>query len=253
MSCILAGAGCSGGDRLPPAQVFPPPDTLRLVVLDSIPHDADAFTQGFEIHNGSLWESTGIYGRSELRVTDPSTGEVLVSAALPDTLFGEGITFHGDRIFQLTWQSGSVLSWDPEIMEYSVWGRIGGQGWGICSIGDSVLVTSDGSAFLCFRDPSDLAQVGTVLVTTAGEPESRLNELEYAEGSIWANQWNSERILRIDPHDGTVTGVAFCQGLLDRGSYPTADVMNGIAWDSERQAFLLTGKLWPWTYVVSFR
>jgi len=221
-------------------------------VIDTISHDASAFTQGFEMHDGLLWEGTGLYGSSELRITDPATGEILASAPLADSLFGEGITFLGGSVYQLEWLSGVVLRWDPSTLQSSLAGTIGTQGWGLCSIGDSVLVSSDGSSMLYFRDPDDLAVLRTVLVSMQGEPQWRLNELEYADGSIWANQWGTDRILRINPLDGSVIGIVFAPGLLGPEEAAAADVMNGIAWDPVREAFLITGKLWPRTFVVRF-
>jgi glutamine cyclotransferase len=220
--------------------------------MDTISHDASAFTQGFEMHDGLLWEGTGLYGSSELRITDPVTGEVLASAPLADSLFGEGITHLGGSVYQLDWQSGTVLRWDPSTLQSSQAGIIGTQGWGLCSMGDSVLVASDGSAILYFRDPDNLAVLRTVLVTLLGEPQWRLNELEYAGGFIWANQWGTDRILKINPEDGSVIGIVFAPGLLSSEEAAAADVMNGIAWDPQREAFLITGKLWPRTFVVRF-
>jgi glutamine cyclotransferase len=222
------------------------------VVLDTIPHDASAFTQGFEMHDGLLWEGTGLYGSSEIRITDPITGEVIASSPLPDSLFGEGITHIRGSVYQLTWQSGVVLRWNPATLEATVAGFIGTQGWGLCSMGDSVLVTSEGSSILYFRDPETLGVLRTVLVSLQGVPQWRLNELEYAGGFIWANQWDSDRVLKIDPQNGSVVGIVFAPGLLDAGEAAASDVMNGIAWDPAREAFLITGKLWPWTFVVRF-
>ncbi len=230
----------------------PLPETLQVVVLDTLIHDTTAFTQGFEIHEGILWESTGLYGLSSLRKLDPSTGELLEEWPLPVSLFGEGITIAEDQIFQLTWKSGLVLSWNPEDPEPVVTGTIETQGWGICAIDSNTVITSDGSSLLKFRNVSDFSTIRSISVTLYDVPQIYLNELEYAGGWIYANQWNSDRILRIDPSSGNVEALIEAYGLLSPGDRVNAGPLNGIAWDAQRQAFLITGKYWPWIFAVRF-
>lgn len=228
------------------------PETLRVVILDKLFHDTTAFTQGFEIREGILWESTGLYGSSSLRKLDSSTGELLEEWPLPDTLFGEGITIAEDQIFQLTWRSGLVLSWNLEDPEPVITDTIETQGWGICAIDRNTVVTSDGSFLLRFRNVSDFNTIRSIPVTLGDVAQIYLNELEYADGWIYANQWNSDRILRIDPASGCVEALIDASGLLSPDDTLNAGPLNGIAWDAERQAFLLTGKYWPWIFVVRF-
>ncbi len=243
----LAAACCGDGQPSSPGTSQNAPDTIVPVVLDTLPHDPEAFTQGLEVSGGVLFESTGLYGRSDVRAMDPATGELLLSADLPDTLFGEGLTVMGDMLLQLTWRSGRVLAWsrglDPLESPYG----ISGEGWGICHMPESSLVaTSDGSAYLQLRSETDLSPVRSLLVTAGGMPRGSLNELEWQGGLLWANVWGTRTILAIDPADGNVVSVADCSALQP----PSGEVMNGIAWDPEREAFLLTGKLWPVIYVV---
>lgn len=244
---------CGGtGDSSVTEHSDPLPETLQVIVLDSLKHDTAAFTQGFEIQDGILWESTGLYGSSTLRKLDASTGVLLQDWPLPDTLFGEGITIVEDQIFQLTWQSGLVLSWNLEDPEPVITDTIETQGWGICAIDTNTVVTSDGSFQLKFRNVSDFDIIRSIPVTLDNIPQIYLNELEYADGWIYANQWNSDRILRIDPSSGFVEALIDASNLLSPGDRMNAGPLNGIAWDSQRQAFLLTGKHWPWIFVVRF-
>jgi glutamine cyclotransferase len=228
-------------------------DTLTLTVLDTLPHSTDAYTQGLEISGGILWESTGLYGQSSIRRLDPQTGELISSTPLPDTLFGEGITFCGPDLLQLTWLSGAVLRWDTTTMQPTVIASIDTEGWGMCLIPDSAsAATTDGTCMMRFRDPLTFEVRREVSVTYNDKPVVNLNELEYAGGRVWANQYGTSRIYRIDPATGHVDGLVDCAGVLEPGS-PGADVMNGIAWDESRGAFLVTGKLWARMYVIDLR
>ncbi len=228
----------------------PGPQRLAVRVLAVLPHDRTQFTEGLELHDGVLYESSGLYGRSALRAVDWRTGAVLARAALPDGLFGEGITVVGDRIWQLTWREGIALDRRRSDLAVRREVRYSGQGWGLCYDGRR-LVMSDGSARLAFRDPRSFARTGGVRVTAAGRPVAGLNELECAGGSVWANVWKSGDILRIDPATGAVTGVADASGLLPPALRPGTDVLNGIAALPGGSQFLLTGKFWPRMFRVT--
>jgi len=211
------------------------------------PHDSAAFTQGLVLDDaGRLFESTGRYGVSSLREVEAVSGEVLRSEALPVDWFGEGLALLGDDLVQLTWKAGVAQRRYAETFELLETYRYDGQGWGLCYDGER-LVMSDGSSGLTFRDAETFEVIGWVEVTLAGEPIANLNELECVEGSVWANVWMSDAIVRIDPGDGQVTGVLDLRGLIephpaeaDRGA-----VLNGIAWDAVDGTFLVTGKYWP--------
>ncbi|MCX6462500.1 MAG: glutaminyl-peptide cyclotransferase [Pseudonocardiales bacterium] len=217
-------------------------------VLAEIPHDPSAFTQGFEIADGALYEGTGLAGRSELRELDPATGAVRRAVPLPRALFGEGITVVDDRIWQLTWQDGVALEWDRATFTLLREVPLDGEGWGLCRDGDR-LVRSDGTDRLRFHDPATFAETGAVAVTLDGAPVTELNELECVDGEVWANVWRTDRIVRIDPADGRVTGVLDAAGLLDPARRAGTDVLNGIAAVGDGE-FLLTGKFWPATFRV---
>lgn len=222
---------------------------LRADVIRVLPHDPSSFTQGFELDDGTLYEGTGKHGQSVLRAVDPSSGRVLRQVRLPENFFGEGITVVGDRIWQLTWQAGVAILRDRASLAEITRTRYDGEGWGLCHDGER-LVMSDGSARLTFRDPRTFTPTGGVTVRLDGEPVEELNELECADGSVWANVWRSERILRIDPASGHVTAVVDASGLLPPHRRGGAGVLNGIAAIESTDQFLLTGKNWPHLYRV---
>lgn len=229
------------------------PEQLSVQVEERYPHDTEAFTQGLELRDGVLYEGTGQYGQSELRKVEPETGEVIASEPLPDDTFGEGITLVGDKVWQLTWHGERAYLRDSETLAELDQVTYRGEGWGICS--DTTanrLVMSDGSADLTFRDPQTFAERRSVTVTRSGEPVTNLNELECVAGEVWANVWYSDEILRIDPDSGEVLAVVDASGLLTEDEAQTADVLNGIAYDQASETFLITGKLWPWTFRVTF-
>ena len=216
-------------------------------VVSRRPHDAEAFTQGLVLDpSGRLFESTGLLGRSSLREVDPADGRVLRRRALQDERFGEGLALVGDRLIQLTWQNGIATAWDVETFEPLASYEYEGEGWGLCHDGTR-LVMSDGSDHLTFRDPETFAVLGDVTVTLDGEPLAALNELECVDGAVWANVYQTDRIVRIDPGSGAVTGTLDLDGIME----PRPDdaqhraVLNGIAYDRVADTFLVTGKLWP--------
>jgi glutamine cyclotransferase len=230
------------------AQSFP---VLRPEVLAEVPHDPSAFTQGLELHEGTLYEGTGLEGESQLRVLDPATGEVLRAEPLPGQLFGEGIAVVEDRIWQLTWQDGVVLEWDRATLTLRRQLPLQGEGWGLCHDGTR-LVRSDGTDRLRFHDPVTFAETGSVTVTIDGEPVTELNELECVDGQVWANVWPSDVLVRIDPASGHVTAAVDAAGLLDPEQRANADaVLNGIA-ALGNDEYLLSGKLWPVSFRVRF-
>jgi glutamine cyclotransferase len=251
---LLTVAGCGAAAPAAPGPTTAPPTvpTLRPEVLAELPHDPSAFTQGFEIDGGVLYEGTGLDGRSQLRELNPDTGAVLRSVPLPGELFGEGITVVGDRIWQLTWQDGVALEWDRATLTLRREVPIQGEGWGLCDDGGR-LVRSDGTNRLRFHDPVTFAEQGSVAVTLDGAPVDRLNELECVDGQVWANVWQTDRIVRIDPATGRVAAVVDAAGLLDPAQRADTDVLNGIAAvPGDDGTFLITGKLWPVTFRVRF-
>lgn len=225
------------------------PERLRVRVVRSYPHARDAFTQGLVWHEGTLYESTGQYGRSSLRRVDLESGEVRERRELPARIFAEGLALAGDRLYQLSWMEGEARVWSLSSLEPLRTFEYEGEGWGLCFDGTD-LVMSDGSDRLDFRDPETFEVRRTVRVRDRGEPIDQLNELECVDGAVWANVWQSERIVRIDPRSGRVTAVADASGLLEPEERRGVDVLNGIAWIPERQRFVITGKLWPRMFEV---
>lgn len=239
-------------------------EELVVEVVAVRPHDPGAFTQGLVFDGRHLLESTGRFGRSELRRVDPESGEVLSRVALSPDHFGEGLALvsgaatgtgeevgGGARLVQLTWLAGRALTWSAESFEPGETLTFEGEGWGLCFDGTS-LVMSDGSATLTLRDVATFGPVRRVPVTLRGQPVRGLNELECIGGAVWANVLGSAVIVRIDPGSGAVTAVVDAGGLLSAEEAARADVLNGIAWDPEREIFYITGKNWPKLFEARF-
>lgn len=217
-------------------------------VLQTFPHDREAFTQGLIMADGVLYEGTGLNGRSSLRRVELETGAVLQRRALPDRYFGEGVAMLDSRIFQLTWRSGLAFVYDRETLALRQTIPYPAEGWGLTTDGTH-LIASDGTATLRFLDPKTFAEVRRLTVVDQAGPVTRLNELEYVEGRIYANVWQTERIAIIDAASGRVTAWLDLGGLLtlEEGAGPV-DVLNGIAYDARTGRLYVTGKLWPRLY-----
>lgn len=225
------------------------PEALRVRVVERRPHDTSAFTQGLLWHDGELYESTGLEGESTVRRVDLTSGEVRQRIDLPEQYFAEGLALVGDRLFQITWQDGKAFVYDQRSFEKVAEHGYEGEGWGLCWNGTD-LVMSDGSDRLFFRDPETFAVRRTVSVTKVGRPLRYLNELECVDGKVWANVWQRDEIVRIDPTTGVVEATVDASGLLTPQERRRTDMLNNIAWIPERRRFVITGKLWPWTFEV---
>jgi glutamine cyclotransferase len=221
------------------------PRTCTYKVINTFPHDREAFTQGLVFEDGVLYEGTGLLGRSTLRKVELKTGKVLQTHKLPDEFFGEGITIYGSKIIQLTFLSNIGFVYDKDTFELVGEFNYPTQGWGITHDG-SHLIMSDGTPILYFLDPETFEQVSRIRVYDRDVPVWGLNELEYVQGQIYANIWPTERIARIAPETGKVLGWIDMKGLLARRDYTGhEDVLNGIAYDKEKDRLLVTGKFWP--------
>ena len=222
--------------------------TYTYEVVRSFPHDTGAFTQGLAIMGDTLYESTGNYGQSTLRQVALQTGAVERIRRLSATIFGEGLALYDGKIIQLTWKSGVGFIYDMETFELLRSVSYPGEGWGITYDG-ARFIMSDGSSILYFRDKVTFEETGRVVVRDEDGPVHFLNELEYVKGEIYANIWQEDRIARIDPETGGVTGWIDLEGLLESGGQDvrggTVDVLNGIAFDASGDRLFVTGKWWP--------
>ena len=223
--------------------------TYGYEVVRSYPHDRSAFTQGLIVRNGFFYEGTGNLGQSDLRKVRIETGEVMQVTPLADEYFGEGITELKGSIYQLTWRHGVGFVYDLEKFEPIKRFSYKGEGWGLTH-DDTRLIMSDGTAQLRFLDPGTLKETGRVTVRDNGRPVLQLNELEYIKGEIYANIWMAQRIARINPADGRVTGWIDLTGLLSPTERANADVLNGIAYDAATDRLFVTGKWWPRVFEI---
>lgn len=219
-------------------------------IINRFPHNINAFTQGLFFHEGYLYEGTGKNGLSSLSKINLATGEVLQSKRLSRRYFGEGIEVVGDRIYQLTWRANIVFVYDKESFDLLDSHYNPTEGWGLAFDGEH-LIMSDGSSTLRFKDPETFSDQRTVQVTLNGNAINNLNELEYIDGEIWANVWQTDFILRIDPETGQVNSTIDLTGLSDQTRLGSAEaVLNGIAWDAGQERLLVTGKHWSHLFEI---
>ncbi len=226
----------------------------EVVVVATHPHDPDAYTQGLEFVDGLLLESTGLTEESSIRLVEPETGVVLQRAQVAGELFAEGATVVGRRVLQLTWKDEVLLVRSLDDLEEV--GRIGysGEGWGLCAT-DAHVVMSNGTDQLALRDRDTFERISTVTVTERTEPLIEINELECVGDLVWANIWQQDRIVAIDPTTGTVVGTADLSALVPDGvlDADSDNVLNGIAYHPDTGRFWVTGKRWPVMYELELR
>ncbi len=214
-------------------------------VLRRFPHDTTAYTQGLLYVDGQLFESTGQLRRSQVRRLDLETGQVLAATSLPNDRFGEGLALLGNRLYQLTWQTNVGYVYEAETLALVDSFAYEGEGWGLATDGTS-LIMSDGTANLRYLDPETFEVTQEVSVHDQGSALTSLNELEYIDGVLYANIYQSDRMVRIDPTTGEVQAWFNLRGLLpDEERSRTTDVLNGIAYNEETGYLLVTGKFWP--------
>lgn len=214
-------------------------------VVNTYPHDQNAFTQGLVFEDGALFEGTGLDGQSTLRRVELETGDILQIHELPAQYFGEGITIYESKIIQLTWKSGVGFVYDKDSFELLREFDYPTEGWGITHDGER-LIMSDGTSTLFFLDPDTLEEIGRIEVYDSDGPVIGLNELEYVQGEIYANVLQMDHIARIAPQTGEVIGWIELEGLINPEEYTEPiDVLNGIAYDAENDRLFVTGKLWP--------
>jgi glutaminyl-peptide cyclotransferase len=233
------------------ADSLPAPEMLTYRVIDSYPHDTGAYTQGLVVDQGIMYEGTGLNGRSTLRRVDIDSGRVLQVYSLPAQFFGEGITVWGDRLIQLTWKSGFGFVYSKTTFKLERVFTLQGEGWGLTSDARHLIV-SDGTAVLRFLDPITFAEQKRITVLDGHGPVTMLNELEYIDGRIFANVYETDQIVIIDPESGRVSARADLAGL--RRELPAgnqAEALNGIAYDALSGKLYVTGKLWPRLFHIS--
>lgn len=221
----------------------------KLQVVAEYPHDTESYTQGLFFHDGQMYESTGLHGKSTFRKVDLQTGKALKKLAFDKKYFVEGSVVFGDNLYILTWDSKVAFVYDAGTLEYKSTWSYPREGWGITTDGKQ-LIASDGSATLFFMD-ENFALKKRVIVKYEDRPVRWLNELEYIDGKIWANVYTTDSIVIINPKTGKVEGLVDCTGLLPRALHePSTDVLNGIAYDEKTGKIYLTGKNWPRLYEV---
>jgi glutaminyl-peptide cyclotransferase len=226
------------------------PEKYSYKVVNSYPHDREAFTQGLVYDGGRLFEGTGQKAGSSLREVELSTGKVIRQQNLDAALFGEGIAIFGDRIFQVTWEDKVGFVYDKA--SFNVINKIyyPTEGWGLATI-DNKIAMSDGTNIISFYEPETFTAVRKIEVYDNKKKVDKLNELEYINGEIWANIWMTDLIARIDPASGKVLSYIDLKGLLpEKERQADTDVLNGIAFDSQGGRIFVTGKKWPWLYEI---
>ncbi len=219
-------------------------------IVNRYPHDSNAFTQGLVFADGFLFEGTGLRGRSSLRKVDLATATILQYRSLPARFFGEGVTVYQNKVIQLTWRANVGFVYDKDTFRLIEKFHYPTEGWGITHDGE-YLIMSDGTSTLHFLHPKSYKKMGLIEVHDRNGPVSNLNELEYVQGLIFANVWQTDKIAQISPATGEVVGWIDLRGLLrPEDRIQRVDVLNGIAYDQVNDRLFVTGKLWPELYEI---
>lgn len=252
-TAVFISCGSDDAASIDPSIVTPhketgKPATLQYSILAQYPHDTSAYTQGLEFHNGKLYEGTGDYESSSLRITDAKTGVVSQKHMMGSAeIFGEGITIFNNQLFQLTWQSNKVYVYDISDINKPIktftWPY---DGWGITH-NDSLLMVSDGTANIYFVSPTTFNVQSIISVKDNNGNIDSINELEFVDGFIYANVYETDRILKINPESGAVVAEMYLTNLLkpEEKIPERTNVLNGIAYNKDSKTFFITGKRWP--------
>jgi glutamine cyclotransferase len=242
----LLSATCSSVGVSPQTPTSQPAGSVEL--LDSLPHEGNTWTEGLQVSDGILWESTGLYGKSQVRGLDMTTGTLLWSVPNDKSIFNEGLVRAFGKTYLLSYKEGEAFLFERDAAQpYTLFARYDGEGWGLTAT-DRWLVNSNGSSTLYYRDPKTFAITKEVAIQYDGEPVSNLNELEFDGTYIWANQWQSPYVYRIREDDPLqVARFTLPSELCPEGT------PNGIAWDEKENAFFLTGQACARIWRVRFR
>ena len=224
------------------------PTVYSYEIINTFPHDINAYTQGLEFYNDTLYESTGLKGKATMRELNYKTGEIYSIQPLDPVYFGEGLTLINDKLIQLTWREGIGFQYDPITLEIerSFSYDKSKEGWGLCNDGEKIY-KSDGTNLLWILDSKTQKEIEYIQVMTNKSSSNKINELEYVNGKIFANtyQFDKDVAVIIDPKNGMVEGVIDFSGLKDRvNQHPKLDVLNGIAYNKKSKTFFITGKNW---------
>jgi len=229
-----------------------PPSIYNYEIVNEFPHDKNAFTQGFEFYNGFFYESTGNYGKSTLRKVDISSGEVLQKIDIDKQYFAEGLTIFKNKIYQLTWKKNKGFVYDLETfkLEKTFNYSQSKEGWGLTH-DNNKMIKSDGTERMWFINPETLREDGFIEAYTNKRKAESLNELEYVNGKIYANVWQKNAILIVNPSTGAMEGVVDLKGLQSKADQSGDDnVLNGIAYDNENDRLFVTGKKWSKVFEI---
>lgn len=225
---------------------------LKYVILKKLPHSEHSFTQGLLVDEDYVYESSGLYGKSYLQTYHRLTGVNKLKHNIQTNLFAEGLTLYQKKLYLLTWKAGKLLIFDQATLNLLDTIQYRGEGWGLTHDGKA-FVMSNGSSELTFRDSNTFQVLKRLPVKYLSDPVEKINELEFAQNTLWANVWQSTKIIQIHPTSGTVLGIADFDALAKENKADTKfSVLNGIAFDEKEDAFWVTGKNWPYRYLIRF-
>jgi glutaminyl-peptide cyclotransferase len=250
----FVGTRCGNDTGNDDTEAAPQTPSISYTVVGTLPHDTSHFTEGLEFYNGHLIESTGNYGASKLVQFDPQTGTMQKELKLEDKFFGEGVTVLRDTVYQLTYREGVVYVYDAKTFKkIKQLPYTNGEGWGLTHDSTYLIATNSGNG-LFYYEPGTFKLVKRLDVNENDAPAVNINELEYVNGYIYANQWQYPYILKIDPDTGNVVAKMDLTGLIqqEKVTNPTAGDLNGIAYNPETKKFYVTGKNWSKIYQLQF-
>lgn len=249
---LMLAAACNNTDTSSPVTPTPATKRISFSITDTFPHDTTSFTEGLLFYKGDLYESTGLAGKSKIMQVDLKTGKAIRQMALDKKYFGEGIVIINDTVYQLTYQD--KIGFMYSLKDFKKIGEFkfaSAEGWGMTTDGKQI-IASDGTSNLSYYEPGTFRLLRTQGVTEGGSLSYNLNELEYIDGFIYANQWQAPYILKIDPGSGEIVGKIDLTDVCNkiRTKYSDSEFLNGIAYDSTTKKMYITGKMWPEMYAI---